>query len=330
MDKARWGVLGTADIFTDRVMTGIRSTKHVEVVAIASRSLEKAQAVAADIGIPKAYGSYDELIADPDVDIVYNPLPNHMHVPWSLKVLDAGKHLLCEKPLAPTAAEAQVLLDAARKHPDLKVMEGYMFRHHPQWPRARKLIAEGRIGELRTVQAFFSFTTLNPKDIRNIPEYGGGALLDIGGYSISHSRYIYDAEPTRVAGFMDFDPEFGTDRLTSGILEYEHGIASFTCSTQLSGYTRVNILGTKGRIEIENPFGGPPEVAWRMWLHSGRDQEEIVFDICNQYALEFDAFSLAVLNNTDVYTPLEDGIANLKVIDAIRESAKSGAWVQVS
>ena len=326
MKKVRWGVLSTAKIGVAKVIPAMQLSEYCDMAAIASRSLEQAQAAADQLAIPKAYGSYEELLADPEIDAVYIPLPNHLHVPWSLKALGAGKHVLCEKPLGMTAAEAQDLLDAARKQPQLKVMEAFMYRHHPQWQRARQLVVEGQIGALQTIQTFYSYHLVDPGNIRNMVDTGGGGLMDIGCYCISLARFIFGSEPRRVWGTMQNDPEFKTDRLTSGVLEFGQGIATFTCATQLTPYQRVNIFGTEGRIEIEMAFNAPPDQPCRIWHQRGAEIEEIVFDVCNQYTLQGDLFSLAVLNDTEVPTPLEDAVANMKVIDDIIRSAASGTW----
>ncbi len=326
-DKVRWGVLSTADIGAAKVIPAMQQGSYGEITAIASRDLAKAQAVAARLGIPTAYGSYEDLLADPEIDAVYNPLPNHLHVPWSIKALEAGKHVLCEKPVALTAAQAQELADAAARYPRLKVMEAFMYRFHPQWRRARQLVADGAIGELRTVQSFFSYYLDDPTNVRNMAGIGGGGLMDIGCYNISLSRFIFDAEPRRVLGIVEYDPRFNTDRLASGILDFGGGTATFTCSTQLTPYQRVNIFGTEGRVEIEIPFNAPPDKPCRIWHQRGDTIEEIVFDVADQYTIQGDLFARAVLDDTPVPTPIADAVANMRVLDAIVRSGQSGAWV---
>jgi predicted dehydrogenase len=283
--------------------------------------------VARQLGIPKAYGSYEELLADPDVDAVYNPLPNHLHVPWSIKAIEAAKHVLCEKPIGLTSAEGQELLDAARQHPELKVMEAFMYRHHPQWQLAKQLVGEGQIGELRTIQTLFSYYNDDPNNIRNMADIGGGGLMDIGCYCISLSRFIFDGEPERVCGIVEYDPVMKVDRLASGMMDFGRGTSTFTCSTQLSDYQRVHIVGTEGRVEIEIPFNAPPDRPCKVWHQRGEEIEEILLDTCDQYTIQGDLFSQAVLNDSDVPTPLEDAVANMKVIEAIIESAEGGTWV---
>jgi len=327
MNKVRWGVLSTANIGTEKVIPAMQQGKYCAIAAISSRQLKKAQAAARRLGIPKAYGSYEELLADPDIDAVYNPLPNHLHVPWSIKALEAGKHVLCEKPIGLTAAEGRQLLDAARKRPRLKVMEAFMYRHHPQWRRARQLVTEGKIGELRMIQTFFSYFLLDPDNVRNQADIGGGGLMDIGCYCISLARFIFGGEPQRVCGSIEYDPQMRIDRLASGMLDFGRGTATFTCATQLEPYQRVNIFGTEGRIEIEIPFNAPADRPCKLWHQHGERIDEVVFDVCDQYTIQGDLFSQAILNDTVVPTPLEDAVANMEVIEAIIRSDGSGSWV---
>jgi predicted dehydrogenase len=325
--KVRWGVLGTAKIGTMKVIPAMQRGAYTEVTAIASRDVERARAVARQLGIPKAYGSYEELLADPEVDAVYNPMPNHLHVPWAIKAIEAGKHVLCEKPIGLSSAEGERLLEAARRHPKLKVMEAFMYRHHPQWRRAKQIVDEGGVGELKTIQSFFSYFNNDPANIRNNPEIGGGGLMDIGCYNISLSRFIFGEEPRRVFGVAEFDPQFKTDRIASGVLDFGRGTSTFTCSTQLTPYQRVNIFGTMGRVEIEIPFNAPPDQPCRLWHQTADGVEEVTFEVCDQYTIQGDLMSQAILNDTPVPTPLADAVANMKVIEAVFESARRGAWV---
>jgi predicted dehydrogenase len=326
MNKIRWGILSTARIGTKQVIPAMQQGQYCEVTAISSRDMDRAQAAAETLGIPKASGSYEELLADPEIDAVYNPLPNHLHVPWSIKALEAGKHVLCEKPIALTAAEGQQLVDAARQHPHLKVMEAFMYRHHPQWQLAKRLVNEGQIGELRTIQTIFSYYLVDPKNVRNQADIGGGGLMDIGCYAISLSRFIFDAEPERVVGIVEFDPLFKTDRLASAIMDFGRGTATFTCGTQLASYQRVNILGTQGRVEIEIAFNAPPDRPCRVWHQRGDEVEEILLPVVDQYTIQGDLFAQAILNDTPVPTPIEDAVANMQVIERIFESAREGTW----
>jgi predicted dehydrogenase len=330
MRKLRWGVLSTAKIAVEKVVPAMQQGRHTEVTALASRDLARARSAAERLGVAKAYGSYGELLDDPEIDAVYNPLPNHLHVPWSLRALAAGKHVLCEKPIALTAAEAQTLLDAAGQHPHLKVMEAFMYRHHPQWQRIVELVDGGAIGELRTLHSVFSYYNADPANIRNVAEIGGGGLMDIGCYNLSVSRCVFAAEPERVCGALEYDATFGTDRLASGILEFGRGTATFTCSTQLVPFQRVDIFGTEGRIEVEVPFSPQPHQPSRIWhQHDGRT-DELLIEPYNQYTLQGDRFSRAVLEGTEVPTPLEDAVANMRVLEAVVASARSERWVRVS
>ncbi len=327
MSKIRWGVLSTSKFAQTKIIPAVKHCQHAEITAIASRDLGKAQEEAQRFSFAKAYGSYEELLADSEIDAIYNPMPNHLHVSWSIKAMEAGKHVLCEKPIGLSSTEGQQLVDAAKQRPKLKVMEAFMYRLHPQWQRAKQMVDEGKIGQLRTIQSFFSYFNADPTNIRNKADIGGGALMDIGCYNISLSRLIFGEEPKRVFGIAEFDPQFQTDRLASGVLDFGRGTSTFTCSTQLSSYQRAIIFGTEGHIEIEIPFNAPPDRPTRMWHQHDGKVEEITFDICDQYTIEFDMFSLAVLNNTDVPTPLEDAVANMKIIEAVFESSKKGSWV---
>jgi predicted dehydrogenase len=328
--KIRWGVLSTANIGLKKVLPAMQLGRFTRVDAIASRDLTKAQGAARALGIPKAYGSYEELVADPDIDAIYNPLPNQLHVPWTIKAAEAGKHVLCEKPLSLTVAEAKTLLEV-RARTGVKIGEAFMIRSYTQWLRLGELLREGRIGELRSVMGFFSYFNNDPKNIRNHIESGGGALLDIGCYCIHASRFAFGHEPTRVVGLAERDPVMKIDRLTSAILDFQSGQSIFTCSTQLIPYQRVQFFGTKGRIEIEIPFNAPKDRPTRIFIDEGGDifgsgivTEE--FPTADQYTMQGDAFSKAVLEGTEVPVPLEDAIANMAVIEAVFRSGETGQW----
>jgi predicted dehydrogenase len=328
--KVQWGVLGAANIALRKVIPGMQSGEMCEIAAIASRSLQKAQSAAESLRIPKAYGSYEELLADPHVEAIYNPLPNHLHVPWSIKAAEAGKHVLCEKPVALTVAEARTLLGARDKN-EVLIGEAFMVRTHPQWVRTRGLIASGRIGPLKAISGVFSYFNRDSTNIRNVQEWGGGGLMDIGCYSINTSRFVYGEEPTRVVGLIERDPDFGTDRLASAILDFPSGQAIFTCSTQMVPYQRMQFLGTKGRIEVEIPFNAPPDRETQIFIDDGRDVfgtgvTTETFPVCDQYAIQGDAFSKAIRGEGSVPVPLEDAIANMAVIEALFRSAQSGRW----
>ena len=327
-NKLRWGVLSTANIGLKKVIPGMQQGQYTSVAAIASRDLAKAQEAAKALGIPTAYGSYEELLADANIDAIYNPLPNQLHVPWTIKAAEAGKHVLCEKPLSLTVAEAETLL-AVRARTGVKIGEAFMVNCHPQWLRLRKLLNEHRIGELRSIIGFFSYFNVDSSNIRNRVEYGGGALMDIGCYLIHASRFAFGQEPTRVLALIDRDPQMHIDRLTSAILDFSTGQSIFTCSMQLVPYQRIHFLGTRGRIEIEIPFNAPPDRPTRLFIDSSGDLfgggiSTETFPVCDQYTLQGDAFSKAVLDGAEVPVPVEDAIKNMAVIEAILKSANSG------
>ena len=328
--KVRWGVLGAASIAIRKVIPGMQQGEWSEIVGIASRDRAKAADAARALNVPKTYGSYQELLDDPEIEAIYNPLPNHLHVPWSIKAAEAGKHVLCEKPISLTVAEAKALL-AVRDRARVKIGEAFMVRTHPQWLRTRELIREGRIGELRTITGFFSYFNDNPDDIRNIPAYGGGALLDIGCYPINISRFIFGEEPSRVIGLVERDPGMKTDRLTSAMLDFPSGQSTFTCSTQLLYHQRMQFFGTKGRIDLEIPFNAPFDRPCRIFVDDGRDLVGGGITIetvstCNQYTIQGDLFSKAIREGGEVPVSLEDAIANMAAIEAVFRSAESGKW----
>jgi predicted dehydrogenase len=328
--KIRWGVLSTANIGLKKVIPGMQLGQFTSITAIASRNLTKSREAAAALGIPTAYGSYEELLADPDIDAIYNPLPNDLHVPWTIKAAEAGKHVLCEKPISLTVAEAKTLL-AVRARTGVKIGEAFMVRLHPQWIRLRQLLDEKRIGELRSIAGFFSYFNINPDNIRNKIDAGGGALMDIGCYLIQASRFAFAQEPQRVVATLDRDPQMKTDRLTSAILEFPGGQSIFTCSTQLIPYQRIHFLGSKGRIELEVPVNTPIDRPMRLFIDSGSDLfgggiTTETFPACDQYTLQGDAFSKAILDNTEVPVPIEDAIGNMAVIEAIFRSGQSRQW----
>jgi predicted dehydrogenase len=328
--KVQWGVLSTASIGVRKVIPAMQRGEWSEIAAIASREPGKAETVAKNLGIAKAYGSYEALLADPTIEAIYIPLPNHLHVPWSIKAAEAGKHVLCEKPISLTVAEARALL-AARDRTGVKIGEAFMVKTHPQWLRTLELVRSGRIGDLRAISGSFSYFNRDAKNVRNVPEWGGGGLMDIGCYTIVTSRFIFGEEPTRVIGLIERDPEFKTDRLASALLDFPSGQATFTCSTQLVPYQRMQLFGTKGRIEMEIPFNAPVEKETRILIDDGRDvfgggvTSEIV-PICNQYTIQGDAFSRAIRGEGEVPSSIEDAIQNMSVIEALFRSEKTKTW----
>jgi predicted dehydrogenase len=331
--KVKWGVLGAASIAVRKVIPGMQAGGWSEIAAIASRDLAKGKAAGQKLGIATVYGSYEELLADPAIEAVYVPLPNHLHVPWSIKAAEAGKHVLCEKPVSLSVAEAKSLL-AVRDRMGVKIGEAFMVKTHPQWLRTRELIREGRIGELKAILGAFSYFNRDAANVRNVVEWGGGGMMDIGCYPIVTSRFIFGEEPTRVSGLIERDPEFKTDRVASAILDFPSGQATFVCSTQMVPYQRMQFLGTKGRIEIEIPFNAPPDRATRIFIDDGQDVfgsgiTTETFPICDQYTLQGDAFSQAIRESGEVPMPLEESIKNMAVIEAVFRAGESGRWEKV-
>jgi predicted dehydrogenase len=328
--KVKWGVLGVANIAVKRVVPAMGGGEWSEVSAIASRDLAKARQAASLLGIPKAYGSYEELLADPEIEAVYNPLPNHLHVPWSIKAAEAGKHVLCEKPLSLTVREA-VSLCEARDRTGVKIGEAFMVRTHPQWLRTLELIESGRIGVVRSFAGYFSYNNLDPENIRNIPEFGGGGLMDIGCYLVYFSRLVFGEEPARVVGLMEENPATRTDVLTSALLDFPTGQSVFTCSTGVVPYQRVQIIGTRGRIEVELPVNASPDRPTRILIDDGSGLhgegiEVLEFAPCDQFTIQGDLFSKSIREDIEPPTRLEDSIGNMAVIEAIFRSAKTGKW----
>ena len=321
----RWGILSTAAIARTKVIPGIRKAEHCEIVAIASRDIALAERVAAELSIPNAHGSYEALLVDPSVDAVYIPLPNHLHAAWAIAAAEAGKHVLCEKLLATTAGDAERMIEAAQGA-GVQLMEAFMYRLHPSWVAVRELVASGRIGTLMSVQSWFSFYNDDPANIRNILAAGGGALYDIGCYCVNLSRMLFGTEPTRVEGMVVRDPIGGTDVLASGILEFDDGLASFTCSTRAEDDQWVEVYGSAGRISVEIPFNIPPDLPTRVFVSAGGDPpvapdtETLTFDAADPYTVEAEAFATAVLEGRPVPVPPADAVANLHVIERLLSS----------
>ncbi len=333
MDKIRWGILSTAKIGLKQVIPGIQAGELGEVTAIASRSLDKAEVAASSLGIEKAYGSYEELLEDPDVACIYNPLPNNLHMEWTIKAMEAGKHVLCEKPIGLTVAEVKEMI-RVRDRTGLKAGEAFMVKSNPQWIETRERVRRGEVGEPRLIQGMFSYYNTDPSNIRNIPELGGGGIWDIGCYCATMSRYIFEEEPTRLVSLLEFDPDMKTDRLGSVIMEYPSGQTIFSVSTQLVPYQRMHILGTKGHLEVKIPFNAPKDRECTV----AQDIGSILLDkitthaypVADQYTLMSEAFSKAILSDGEVPVTLEDALNNTKVLTAIFDSAKSGQWVNIN
>jgi len=332
MEPVRWGVLGTSKYARDWIVRGMMKSPEIRVVAIGSRTRAKADSFAKDLGIPKAYGSYEELLADPSVEVIYNPLPNHLHVPMTMAAARAGKHVLCEKPIALTAAEAEVLRTAP-KGP--LIAEAFMVRHHPQWHEVRKLVRGGHLGRIHTVQAAFSFYLDDPDNVRHRPEWGGGSLLDIGVYPIVASRFIFECEPRRAIALIDLDPRFKTDRVVTGIVDFGEGRrADFTVSTQAAAHQRLEIFGTAGRIELPVPFNPPlggttsvlVDTNQAIGNSAAKSMETAPVD---QYQLEAEAFGRAIRGLEPPAYGIEDAIFNMRVVDALFRSSATNRWENI-
>ena len=332
MATTRWGILSTADIGRRKVIPGLRKADRVEVLGIASRDEAQARAVATELEIPRAYGSYEALLADPDIDVVYIPLPNHLHLEWTIAAARAGKHVLCEKPVALTADDAQRMVDTCANE-GVRLMEAFMYRLHPSWEAVRQLVHGGRIGQLRAIDSWFSYFNDDPTNIRNQLDAGGGALYDIGCYCINVSRLLFDGEPTGINAAVQRDPTTGVDVLASALLEFPAGTATFTCATRIEPDQRVHIYGTKGRISVEIPFNIPPDRPTRVFVTAGGDPpvapatETLTFDTADPYTVEGERFASAILDGLPTPIPPDDAVANLRVIEAVFAAGTRGTGV---
>lgn len=321
--KIRWGVLGVSKFAVEKIIPAMKGCHEAEITAIASRDGAKARAAAAEFGLAKAFGSYEEMLADPEIDVVYNPLPNHLHVPMSVRAAEAGKHVLCEKPVAMDAAECAVLL-AARDRCRVVIGEAFMVAVHPQWLRAREILRSGEIGGPVAMQTAFSYFNRDAANIRNVASYGGGALMDIGCYAVFTSRFVLDEEPETAQALMRVDPEFKVDVLCSGMLRFPSADSVFTCGTQQIPFQRTQIFGEKGRIEIEIPFNAPPDRPARIFVEAGGTLRTEELPVCNQYTIQGDLFSMAVRAGAAPPVTLESSLSNMQVIDALFRAAETG------
>jgi predicted dehydrogenase len=327
--KVRWGVLGVAKIAVEKVIPAMQRGAHCEIAAIASRDAGRAHEAASRLGIPKAYGTYEELLADPDIDAVYNPLPNHLHLPLSARAAEAGKHVLCEKPITLTATECCELIEV-RDRTGVLIGEAFMVATHPQWLRAREILRAGEIGAPRSILTAFSYFNRDPANIRNVASYGGGALMDIGCYPVFTSRFLLGEEPAGVQALIETDPEFRVDVLTSGLMRFPSADSVFTCGTRQAYYQRTQIFGERGIIEIEIPFNAPPDRPCRIFVEiEGRRRVE-EFPVCDQYTIQGDEFSRAIMEGGQPPVSLETALGNMTVIEALFRSAASGAMVPIA
>ncbi|MEK0083204.1 Gfo/Idh/MocA family protein [Benzoatithermus flavus] len=330
MRKLRFGVLSTAKIAREKVIPPMQRASRCEVVAIASRDPERGREVAERLGIERVHGSYEALLADPDIDAVYNPLPNHLHVPWTIRAAEAGKHVLCEKPLGITTADVEELI-AVRDRTGVTIQEAFMVRTHPQWLRAKALVRSGRIGVLKAIYGHFSYHLADPANIRNVMGWGGGGLLDIGCYPITTSRFVTDDEPRRVAAMIERDPDMEIDRLGSVMLDYPGVQCIFTYGTQLVARQTMQFIGTKARLEVEIPFNAPNDRPCRILIYDGAGlggvvSETVELATCDQYGIMVDAFAASIQDGTPQPVPLEDSLLNMRVIDAVFRAAERGTW----
>ncbi len=334
----RWGVLGAARIAVERTMPALRDAPSATLLALASSSRERGRGVADKLAIPRHYASYEDLLADPDIDAVYIPLPNRLHCEWSIRALEAGKHVLCEKPLCMTAAEVESLC-AARDRSGRHIEEAFGYRNHPQWGKIEELSANNAIGAVRSVHATLAKQFLDPSDIRNNPAAGGGGLYDLGSYTISACNLLFKRPPLRVVAAMERDPVFGVDRLTSALLDYGDGHAAFTVATQsgVSGWgthQQLSVLGAKGWLRFDFPFAQARPTSCRLEIGSEASvgalpTRAIVFEPVNQYALQAERFSRYLLGEPVPSWPIEDALLILRIIEALFESARRGNWQEI-
>jgi predicted dehydrogenase len=334
MTVIRWGILSGSSFAVEHIMPALKQCKGLELAAVSSRNADTARALASKFNVARAHGSYQALIDDPELDVIYNPLPNHLHVPWSIKALEAGKHVLCEKPLAMNAAEAEELI-VARDRAGLHVQEAFVIRHHPQWRRVRELVREGRIGTLKGAQGWLSYRLEDPDNFRNKPEMGGGGLVDIGVYPMVTSRYVFEDDPTRVFACVERNPDTGVDCLVSAILDFPTGQAGFTCSTQLAVQQHMAFFGSHGRIELADPFAQAPDREARILIGGDRGiwdapvEDYETFAPVNMYINQAEEFSAAVRGG-ELEFPLEDALVNMRTLDALFRSGESGTWETVA
>jgi predicted dehydrogenase len=328
MKPVVWGVLSVSDHYSLRVHTYLARSPLVELRGIASRDRKRAERAARELGMPRAYGSYEELLADKEIEAVYIPLPNHLHAEWVKKAADAGKHVLCEKPFAMNAAEAEGAIRHA-KSKGVLVMEAFMYRFHPQWKRAREIVASGEIGTPHVVSTLFSYMLTDPTNIRNILSAGGGGIPDIGCYAVSSARFLIGREPTRVISLVHRDAQLGTDILSSGILDFGVTRSMFTVGTQTHSWQRVDVLGSDGELTVVLPFNTYPDTPMQVSVSTSVGSRQIYAPAADQYVEMFEAFSRVVREGGTEPTPPEDAIANMKVLDALVRSEKSGGWEKV-
>lgn len=325
MKRIKLGVLGVSNHFVKRVMLPLCELEKVELFAIASRSEQRAAETAHTFNVRKAYGSYEALINDTEVDAVYIPLPNHMHAQWIKLAAAAGKHILCEKPLCMNAAEAVEVVEFCQKK-GVVLMEAFMYKYHPQWQKVRDIIRTNNIGKVQYINTSFSYNNPSATNIRNIKDFGGGGLRDIGCYGISVPRFLLGKEPVRVVSLLTNHPEFGTDMLTTAILDFGTARATFNVSTCANAFQKVDIVATAGRVTVHLPFNAYNDVICRITVDSAIGTREILIDPVDQYGLMINEFAELINQHEMVSSGEDDAILNQKVLDAVLKSSQTNAW----
>ena len=328
-----WGILSTAKIGWEHVIPAIKKSKNSQVIALASRNLSSARVLTKKFKIPKSYGSYKELYEDKDVDVIYNPLPNHLHIKSSIEACKNKKNLLLEKPLSLKSKDIDPLIEIASQNKVI-VKEAFMVRHHPQWQWVKKYIKSGKLGSISSISTVFSYNNKNPKNIRNIKKFGGGAIYDIGCYPTVISRFLLDKEPKRVVGLAKNDKKFKTDILSSVVLDFGEIYSSFIVSTQSTFSQQVIILGTKKTLIVENPFNAVATKPTTIVIYNGKsiyrkENTTKVFPATDQYEHQVTKFSNELLYKTKADYDLIDAKKNMKVLDAIFMSIKKSKWIKI-
>ncbi|SES17960.1 Predicted dehydrogenase [Gracilibacillus ureilyticus] len=327
----KWGIISTANIAQRAVIPGIKESETGEVYAIASRNVDNAKETAEKLAIPVAYGSYEELLADPDIEAVYIPLPNHLHKEWSIKAMEAGKHVLCEKPIALNAKEAEEMIDASKKA-GVILAEAFMYRYHPRYRMIEEKIQSGAIGEIRGIHGVFTFNSAGAKEnVRFKKEWGGGSLYDVGVYPISAARMILKQEPEAATVHALFSEQHGdVDMMASGLLEFENGVAlTFDCGMWADFRNRLEILGTEGKIEVPSAFVVNQNEQDHFYVHTSEGTEEVEVPYVNQYALQADVIGQSIRSGEELPFPSDDAIQNMKVLDACLASAEQRKRVEI-
>lgn len=322
--KLRWGILGAANIAVGSVIPGLQQSELNEVAAIASRDEEKAKETADRLGIPQAYGSYEALLADDSIDAVYIPLPNHLHREWTIRAAEAGKHILCEKPLALNEQEASEMVQACEKA-GVHLAEAFMYRHHPRYDQIRSIIESGEIGTIRGIHSTFSFNNSSSSgNVRFRKEWGGGALYDIGCYSISAARLLLGKEPTAVTVVGLFSPEHDhVDMMASGLMEFGDNVGvTFDSSMWAAFRNTLEVLGSDGIIEVPSAYISRLDNSSNFYVTKDGERTEIEVPKVNHYSLQGDDMARAVLQGEPLRFAPSDAVANMRVLDACLRSAE--------